>query len=108
MGILNTLLVWSKMFINSLLKYSQSGFKNVSHESKIYRLNICYSCELYDIKFNRCLSCGCFVNIKTSWATEKCPLDKWSAEIATEQNQEQSPHQTQNSSQKPGGCACNK
>jgi len=96
------------MFINSLLKYSQSGFKNVSHESKIYRLNICHSCELYDIKFNRCLSCGCFINIKTSWATEKCPLDKWGPEIVIEQSQESSSFQIQNSSEKSGGCGCGK
>ena len=28
-------------------------------------------------KDGRCTECGCFMNIKTHYATAKCPIDKW-------------------------------
>lgn len=95
-------------FGKSIKKYVENGSPEVSDFTYFDRIKICRDCEHFNQILTKCKECGCFLNIKARWATEKCPLDKWSAEIATEQNQEQSPHQTQNSSQKPGGCACNK
>ncbi len=39
------------------------------------RLEICNSCD--KLHKSRCSECGCFVSMKASWASEKCPLEKW-------------------------------
>ena len=95
-------------FINSINNYIDSGMLNVSDEIFINRISICKRCDKFDKDLNRCLECGCFLYIKARWSTEKCPLDKWDPEVATEQNQETTPPQTQNSTEKPGGCGCGK
>ena len=50
------------------------------------RWDICRSCPklLYDEtnpdtnkKDGRCTECGCFMNIKTHYATAECPIGKW-------------------------------
>lgn len=70
-----------KNFFKSLQLHTMNSFKNVSEETKNARLEICKSCEFFNESLYQCKQCGCFLNIKASWATEKCPLDKWSAEI---------------------------
>jgi len=30
-----------------------------------------------DKKDGRCIECGCFMNVKTHYATAECPIDKW-------------------------------
>ena len=47
-------------------KYARSGFKKVSAEVKEGRLATCNKC-------------GCPLNVKTEWATESCPIGKWSS-----------------------------
>lgn len=95
-------------FINSSVKYIKSGMRNATPEIQNQRFKICESCEFFDSSSVRCNSCGCFLEIKTKWSTEKCPLDKWGTEVATSQNQEILQPQTQNSSEKSGGCGCGK
>lgn len=90
------------MLINSILNYATSGFKNVDEKIKLDRLNICKSCEHFNESLHQCRHCGCFLQIKTSWATEKCPLDKWAAEI------EQIQHLPVAQSTPSGDCGCNK
>ena len=41
------------------------------------RMKICAGCEHYVKEENRCHLCGCFLNVKTKVATERCPVDKW-------------------------------
>ena len=50
------------------------------------RWEICKQCPhlLYDEtnpdtnkKDGRCTECGCFMNVKTHYATAECPIDKW-------------------------------
>ena len=50
------------------------------------RWEICKQCPklLYDEtnpdtnkKDGRCTKCGCFMNVKTHYATAECPIDKW-------------------------------
>lgn len=95
-------------FLNSSIKHLIDNMENVSDEVAACRMSTCQSCEFFDKNSVRCNSCGCFLKIKTRWASEKCPLDKWGPEVATEQNQETTPPQTQNSTEKPGGCGCGK
>jgi heterodisulfide reductase subunit A-like polyferredoxin len=51
----------------------------VSDEEKEKRLAICNSCPHKEelIGQPRCGACGCFLKLKASLATEKCPKDKW-------------------------------
>ncbi len=53
------------------------------------RWDICKQCPylLYDEmnpdtnkKDGRCTECGCFMNVKTHYATEECPIGKWKRE----------------------------
>ena len=39
------------------------------------RLEICNDCDKNNN--GRCSECGCFVDVKTSWASEACPLGHW-------------------------------
>jgi len=60
------------------------------------RMSICFGCEKRDKKANKCLECGCFLDLKTAAATNwnpkkmrneitHCPLGKWyDLEIANE------------------------
>ena len=41
------------------------------------RMKICAGCEHYIKEENRCNLCGCFLNVKTKVATERCPVGKW-------------------------------
>lgn len=92
------------MIINSIINYTKSGFKNVSKEIKSKRLNICSSCEYYNSTFKQCGQCGCLLEIKTMWATEKCPLDKWGTEIDPNLPEEQPAQQVSQAED----CGCNK
>lgn len=90
------------MLINSILNYATSGFKNVDEKIKLDRLNICKSCEYFNESLHQCRHCGCFLQIKTSWASEKCPIDKWNSEIEVK-NQELTQFLPPS-----GDCGCNK
>lgn len=71
---------------NSTVRYIKNGFVNVSDLVKKERLDICQKCDKYSNENPEnptCNECGCFLNIKTAWASESCPLKKWSA-IATQ------------------------
>ncbi len=41
------------------------------------RIRTCLNCDRYDKYQRRCYECGCYIDIKTQFAIEKCPLDKW-------------------------------
>ena len=69
----------AKSFTNSVYKFTKSGFHRVSQEQKQERLNICESCDKMNKDNKTCNECGCYLDIKTGWATESCPLGKWSA-----------------------------
>lgn len=53
-----------------------------------WRMSICMTCEKRDAKKNKCLECGCFLDLKTAsnmnWRPSKnrnekthCPIGKW-------------------------------
>ena len=43
------------------------------------RLDICKVCDLYT--GTRCKSCGCFMDVKASLKTAKCPENRWTEKI---------------------------
>lgn len=49
----------------------------VSPEVKQQRLDVCKQCEYYDASQVRCKHCGCFLDHKTNFALDSCPIDKW-------------------------------
>lgn len=55
----------------------QTGALQVSEEIKNQRLEICRKCEKYDAQQVRCIECGCFLESKTSFSLDSCPLGKW-------------------------------
>ena len=90
-------------FSNSLINHSLNSFKTVPFETHQERLKTCFSCDKFNKQNETCLECGCFLRIKASWATEKCPLDKWGPELSP--NQTESPvAEQQNNPTPPCGC----
>lgn len=81
-------------FTSSVVNHAMNSFKNASRHVQMERMNICQGCEHFNA--GRCNQCGCFLNIKTSWASEKCPLDKWG------------PEQDAHPAPPPNDCGCNK
>ena len=59
----------------STVKHVATGMKKVSTQEIERRLRICNACD--QLNKGRCAECGCFVNIKASWVSERCPLGKW-------------------------------
>jgi len=58
-------------------KALMTGALQVSDEVQNKRMEICKSCEKYDESQNRCIQCGCFLEPKTRFALDSCPLNKW-------------------------------
>ena len=55
----------------------QSDALFVSDEVKEERLTICRACEYYDEEQFRCKHCGCWLESKSRFALDSCPIDKW-------------------------------
>lgn len=90
-----------KSFLNSFKSYYNSGFMNVNNDVALKRISICKSCDKFNEVLQQCKECGCFLQIKTAWATEKCPLDKWGSELINSEP-------TVESQPPPEDCGCNK
>jgi hypothetical protein len=82
-------------FTKSVINYVANGMENVSNSVKEERMSICRACPFFnqtDPKNPTCNKCGCYLEVKTGWASEKCPEGKW--------------HDIKTAS--GGGCGCNK
>jgi hypothetical protein len=65
-------------FISASTRFVMSGFQEVPENVQQERLSICKECPFFSGGENpECEKCGCLLNLKTKWATEKCPIDKW-------------------------------
>ncbi len=69
------ILTQTKNFIKSLLNHVAGGAKMVDDAEFDRRMNICKGCDR--LQNDRCLECGCFVEVKARWSSEECPLKKW-------------------------------
>lgn len=49
----------------------------VSEKVQEERMTVCRSCEFYDGSQNRCTQCGCWLEQKTKFSLDSCPLQKW-------------------------------
>lgn len=67
-------------FIKAVTTHAMDGFLNVDKETEQARLSICKKCEHYINPDNPvCNICKCYLNVKTRWASESCPIKKWLA-----------------------------
>ncbi len=64
-------------FVKAAAQHAMSGFNRVSAEEKEKRLEICKSCEFYIAHSKRCSKCGCFLEAKSGWSSQHCPIGKW-------------------------------
>ena len=70
----------AKNFAKSVFQEIGSKIQRInslSQEETERRLNICQSCDKFRPSDGRCGMCGCFMKIKTSWQSQKCPIGKW-------------------------------
>ncbi len=67
----------------ALRKRIESEFKNVADEVYKQRMSICENCpnKTQDWK---CTKCGCHLNLKARWSSEKCPENRWPLIITEE------------------------
>lgn len=66
-------------FFTSTVNHVAQGMPQTSDPEQEKRMAICRECDKYsDNNGNpRCMDCGCYLKIKTSWAGESCPQNKW-------------------------------
>ena len=64
-------------FGKSAFNHAKDRFKHVDDEIYNKRMEICKGCEKFNPESVRCNDCGCFLEIKAKWNSEKCPLEKW-------------------------------
>lgn len=67
-------------FVKASTKFALSGFHQVSEAEQINRMAICVECPWFNEENPidpLCNHCTCHLNLKTKWATEKCPINKW-------------------------------
>jgi hypothetical protein len=52
----------------------------VTPDTQEFRLGVCNDCDKLT-KTRQCAECLCFVDFKTKYKQEKCPLSKWEATL---------------------------
>ena len=67
----------TKNFAKSAARHISNGLPVVDNAEMEKRLKLCVSCDRYNSDNKTCSECGCYVDIKTKWALESCPLKKW-------------------------------
>ena len=65
----------AKNFTKAVARHAMNGGQSVPESVKQSRMEHCLGCEF--LSGNRCSECGCFVDAKTDWASERCPVGKW-------------------------------
>ncbi len=65
-------------FGKAIARHTANGLKVVDKETYQLRLELCYACPLLkDSHYCQHVKCGCRVEKKAGWETEKCPVGKW-------------------------------
>ena len=65
----------AKNFAKATVRHVANMGRNTPKMVRESRLEICNKCDKNNN--GRCSECGCFVDVKTSWASEACPLGHW-------------------------------
>jgi hypothetical protein len=81
----------AKTFTTAVVRHVAGGMPQTSDDERDRRMEICRGCPAFTGGEDpKCNECGCYLKIKTSWALESCPQNKWGSITKT------------------GGCGCNK
>ena len=56
-----------------------AGQPGISPEEKSSRIAVCEGCEFFMTGDRRCSKCGCWVDAKAGFRTQRCPESKWPA-----------------------------
>lgn len=68
-------------FFGAVAGHVASGLAIVPEDERARRLAICEGCPSYDAPTGRCRKCGCRMAIKARWASQVCPLGRWSEDV---------------------------
>lgn len=63
----------------AIVRHVADGCQRVSDEVQAERMAVCQQCDQYRASDQTCSHkrCGCGVQKKTAWRSERCPLGKW-------------------------------
>lgn len=70
------LMVQAYNYFKAVSKRILNGSENVDNATYYDRTYICSRCPKLNVDLE-CNVCGCPIETKASWKTEKCPLGKW-------------------------------
>ena len=73
---LPSLLSQAKNLVVSVGQHAASGMKITPPAESTKRWNTCLACKKL-IDKSRCAVCGCYMEVKSTWAEQKCPEGKW-------------------------------
>lgn len=65
-----------KQAITGAAKFAGAQFLPITELSK-KRVEICEQCPRFDCQSRRCRECGCFVDQKSKYQSEQCPIGRW-------------------------------
>ena len=71
-----TTMIKAYNYFKAVSKRILGGFENVDSVTYYDRTYICSRCPNLN-KDLECDVCGCPIETKAAWKTEKCPLNKW-------------------------------
>lgn len=63
-------------FAEALWNHILDGFRKTPAHIKMSRMSQCLTCTHIAQNFD-CTICGCPINEKTKWKSEKCPKGRW-------------------------------
>lgn len=71
----------ARNFVRALIRHAHAGRPVADPGLVAARLAVCRACELYRASDGRCAhrDCGCVLEAKARWLTERCPLGRWPA-----------------------------
>lgn len=73
-----SLIKQAQTFTTAVVRHVAGGMPQASDDERERRMEICRGCPAFTGGEDpRCSECGCYLKIKTSWALESCPQNKW-------------------------------
>jgi hypothetical protein len=73
--------IWN--YAKAVYWHRRFGKRMVTEAVARRRLDVCEACDHFDCEKRRCSrpECGCNMDVKVTWAEQKCPLRKWKEEL---------------------------
>ena len=61
----------------ALATHALAGFPEADDDIVAARLATCRACDRFDAARVVCRDCGCYLQIKTRWSDQQCPIGLW-------------------------------